>query len=1326
MKRILTVLTALTCAATVVLPAAATAKPTSVPAVPTKDRAAAPSGPDRVVDPDRRLGKGWRKSTDRAVTTSGDALGLHILVADEAQAYTWRTAATLTEPGFDTDQWIGQACVTGSGRRAVVVYAPRSFTNRELLMQRGGFAAVVDLKSGAVTKLAERVSLAYHNPGCGAGEKVVLSRLEQPRKPGEVAYTWLGTVDAARPSVPARVVRAAGQVSSALPVRDTVVGAKGNNLVRIGAKGKLTRLATAPGVPFRMLADGSDAVAFQVVRDGRTEFKRFAAGRISDHGSAPQGQIKLRPGAGGRVFAVGGRAESVTAGRLPGSWRAVDGLPDADVSTTGALVVQRATTGREAAGTLADRPGTGSPDRVRIQARRTANDSGLTFSVQPDVAISGRRPESGRSAAPPDGSPGVNTVGNPDVPHDPDRACAVSRNDPTLQVYQPTVAQMEWAANLAVRNQLTFQRPANWSNNGMPAYSPQGMFPSMALSGGGYVPAQIFLGILAQESNLWQASYHAVDASVGNPLTSLGYYGLDLADPDFDDINFDVTEQPHPDCGYGAGQVTSGMRAADTGTMLAGVVWDYNKQKTVATDYATNVAAGLRILQDKWNQTRDAGLIANNGDPQYLENWWFAVWAYNTGFYSQSPQNPSGPWGVGWANNPANTDYPADRKRFLTAPLDVYDSNGNKVIDDDIGYDNAKHPNHWSYPERVIGFAYTSLIRYNYKLGTFSPTYVTANSRNPDVAHVSRYTFCEPQVNDCDENLPPKVPADYPTTKAGACQRDDLKCWWHGAITWTDCSINCGRENRKYTTVEPRPYAQPGDNIHPTPVNSDGTCKVSGLPPSGVKIIDDITTTVPLGAEGCTPTFTRGGSFALNFASHTQPDGDVVNPGKVDLHQIGAGFGGHFWFSHTYKSSEEPTYRTTGTWTINPTNAWTRVWAHMPDHGAHTRQAKYVIRLPNGNTEQRIIPTRWEANTWVNLGVFDFTGSGTPKVELSNFTLDGTGVQDVAWDALAFQPLPRKPRHFVVALGDSFSSGEGAGGYTRVSDQYGDEDETMQNSCRRSPRAWSQQATIPGAPANIASLAASHHPDIDAQFVACSGARAHNVLSPSLVSGGRWQDNEVKGQHGEISQLDQGSLNANTTAVMLSIGGNDARFTDVATACAKDNDCSADDFYLEGDDQPLNEAQDALIRNEVKQSLQEVVRQIRLRAPHAKIFVMGYPRLFESECEFGVVLPGITIGFSWDETIFLNKMADSLVTEALPSDPASRVYGMDARAAFAGHTICGGDFYINGPVVGDQLVDDDGDPVQPLSMETFHPNQAGNLAYAQVLNTHLANQNYLW
>ncbi|MED7930482.1 hypothetical protein SMD20_40090 [Nonomuraea sp. LP-02] len=46
------------------------------------------------------------------MTTAGDATGFHVLVAD---------GGLLSEPGFDTDTWIGNICVTASGERAVVV-----------------------------------------------------------------------------------------------------------------------------------------------------------------------------------------------------------------------------------------------------------------------------------------------------------------------------------------------------------------------------------------------------------------------------------------------------------------------------------------------------------------------------------------------------------------------------------------------------------------------------------------------------------------------------------------------------------------------------------------------------------------------------------------------------------------------------------------------------------------------------------------------------------------------------------------------------------------------------------------------------------------------------------------------------------------------------------------------------------------------------------------------------------------------------------------------------------------------------------------------------
>ena len=48
-------------------------------------------------------------------------------------------------------------------------------------------------------------------------------------------------------------------------------------------------------------------------------------------------------------------------------------------------------------------------------------------------------------------------------------------------------------------------------------------------------------------------------------------------------------------------------------------------------------------------------------------------------------------------------------------------------------------------------------------------------------------------------------------------------------------------------------------------------------------------------------------------------------------------------------------------------------------------------------------PQRVMENKWVSLGVFQFTS--TPKISLSTHAADGSGSEDVAWDAVGFQPL---------------------------------------------------------------------------------------------------------------------------------------------------------------------------------------------------------------------------------------------------------------------------------------------------------------------------------
>ena len=158
------------------LPAAGRPGPgTSAPSS-SRTPGASPAPGARLDDPARVLSAGWRHSADRVMTVRGDSSGLHVLVAEEASGYQWRTVATLGDPGVQTSLWIGQACLSGNGRYAVVVYAPREVTNVAGAMGALGRAAVVNLGTGAVRQLGIGYSVAYFDPGCGSGDQAVLTR----------------------------------------------------------------------------------------------------------------------------------------------------------------------------------------------------------------------------------------------------------------------------------------------------------------------------------------------------------------------------------------------------------------------------------------------------------------------------------------------------------------------------------------------------------------------------------------------------------------------------------------------------------------------------------------------------------------------------------------------------------------------------------------------------------------------------------------------------------------------------------------------------------------------------------------------------------------------------------------------------------------------------------------------------------------------------------------------------------------------------------------------------------------------------------------------
>ena len=136
-----------------------------------------------------------------------------------------------------------------------------------------------------------------------------------------------------------------------------------------------------------------------------------------------------------------------------------------------------------------------------------------------------------------------------------------------------------------------------------------------------------------------------------------------------------------------------------------------------------------------------------------------------------------------------------------------------------------------------------------------------------------------------------------------------------------------------------------------------------------------------------------------------------------------------------------------------------------------------------------------------------------------------------------------------TALGDSFSSGVGAGSYD------------LDSSCMRTSNAY---------PAKVAAAKG-----FTLSFTACSGATTTDVIANQL-----------------------GPLNASTDYVTVTAGGNDAGFTSLIANCTLLNCVSSVNAKITWASTTLP----GLLNN--------LYSQIKTKAPNATVIVLGYPRLF--------------------------------------------------------------------------------------------------------------------
>ncbi|MGH3165642.1 MAG: SGNH/GDSL hydrolase family protein [Trebonia sp.] len=139
-----------------------------------------------------------------------------------------------------------------------------------------------------------------------------------------------------------------------------------------------------------------------------------------------------------------------------------------------------------------------------------------------------------------------------------------------------------------------------------------------------------------------------------------------------------------------------------------------------------------------------------------------------------------------------------------------------------------------------------------------------------------------------------------------------------------------------------------------------------------------------------------------------------------------------------------------------------------------------------------------------------------------------------------------------VALGDSYSSGVGAG--------------SESGSCDQSPNAYGPRWNFANMPASFT-------------FAACSGATTATVIS------------------GQLS-----SLSASTTLVSITVGGNDVGFSNIMKTCILGSTSSCENAVTVGE----NKA-----NNTLPGSLATLFADIKADAPNAKVVVLDYPDFYD-------------------------------------------------------------------------------------------------------------------
>ncbi len=253
-----------------------------------------------------------------------------------------------------------------------------------------------------------------------------------------------------------------------------------------------------------------------------------------------------------------------------------------------------------------------------------------------------------------------------------------------------------------------------------------------------------------------------------------------------------------------------------------------------------------------------------------------------------------------------------------------------------------------------------------------------------------------------------------------------------------------------------------------------------------------------------------------------------------------------------------------------------------------------------------------------------------------------------------------------VALGDSFSSGEGAPPFDRSTTV------SSTNTCHRSSRAWP--------------LLLAGRSDGDTYSLACSGATLAEVID---------SDDRRAERDRRSSQVTRLARIAGVHLVTVTIGGNDIGFAGVLLRCATHFRC--DRYYAAHGHDRLRARIDALGAR-----LPALYAAIKRASPVARVVAVGYPRLFPLHPSRVTCAALSSIGP--EEVRYLNARTVDLDATIRGAARAAGAGYVDAQDAFAGHAIgCAGAQWVNHLRLAHPEY-------------SFHPNATGQHRLAEIVD----------